>query len=387
MFISTVPWMDGIYISGSEGWFITGRENALMYMEMETNVLKFVSQLPPKECILRGFSNCMKYEDKLVCIPYMATFFFVYLMRERRYVKTSVENPDNIYLQIVCHMEKDGVMYAVSWTLKQMIVIDLTSLCVIKQYAICSEEDSIWASVFAGSKLYSTSLKDNSIFITDIREYITLRKKLPDNIGKILRIVYHNGYLYLSGTQKEIYIWDCQQKLEIVKGFPEEFGEYIFNSNENTAILDCTAKEYENSCFLYEIAVGDKIWFIPFKTNKVLYIEEKKQKLETLELSAENEDRESLKNRLFKSKYLFEYIRENRYIGLYSLKNLCLFEIDSETLEVQYLQIQMHEDDYKKYENSKYKLEIYENCSNTDIIVEGNKNIYLRDFLEYIDMD
>ena len=66
---------------------------------------------------------------------------------------------------------------------------------------------------------------------------------------------------------------------------------------------------------------------------------------------------------------------------------MCLFEIDSETLEVQYLQIQMHEDDYKKYENSKYKLEIYENCSNTDIIVEGNKNIYLRDFLEYIDMD
>ena len=48
---------------------------------------------------------------------------------------------------------------------------------------------------------------------------------------------------------------------------------------------------------------------------------------------------------------MFEYIIDNRYLGLYSLKNKCILEID--TIELKY--------EYKKYNynmNDKYLMEI-----------------------------
>lgn len=386
MFMKTVPWMDSICINETKGWFIASEENALMYMEMESNIFKFVSQIPQKRNKERDFFGCVKYGDKLICIPYEMTFFLVYLIQERRYIKIIVNNPGNIPLRIACHMEKDGVMYAVSWTMKQMIEIDLIHLKVKKQYTICGKEDLMGPSVFGGSNLYSISLKDNCIFITDFKEYKTSKKNMPINIGKIQRITYHNGRIYLTGNRKEIYIWDCEHEIRIIDDFPEKFGEYNFNPSKKKAILDYMTKEFDHTCFLYEVVVGDKIWFIPFKTNKTLYIDEKTQELQTFELQAEDEDRESLKNRLLESKYLFEYVRENRYLGLYSLKNLCLLEIDSETLEVKYLQIHMNECDYRHYENSRRVFEVYKKCSKANIIVEDYEKMNIKDFLDYLSM-
>ncbi len=46
----------------------------------------------------------------------------------------------------------------------------------------------------------------------------------------------------------------------------------------------------------------------------------------------EEQTEENIKEQLLGHKYLLEYVRENRYIGLFSLKNKWVFEIDAKNL-------------------------------------------------------
>ena len=48
-----------------------------------------------------------------------------------------------------------------------------------------------------------------------------------------------------------------------------------------------------------------------------------------MEIDGEDETKNSFTLRGIKNKYLLEYVKENRYIGLFSLKNNYILEIDS----------------------------------------------------------
>ena len=78
-------------------------------------------------------------------------------------------------------------------------------------------------------------------------------------------------------------------------------------------------KEYELPAFLFSVVAGDYVWFIPFQTNKIMYADKKTCQLHVFEADGENETKQSLLGRIaLGSKYILEYVRENRYIGLFS---------------------------------------------------------------------
>lgn len=54
--------------------------------------------------------------------------------------------------------------------------------------------------------------------------------------------------------------------------------------------------------------------------------------LGVLEIEEEHETEESLMKRGNAFKYMYEYIRQNRYIGVYSNKNQNIFEIDTSVM-------------------------------------------------------
>lgn len=136
----------------------------------------------------------------------------------------------------------------------------------------------------------------------------------------------------MSGYSKDIYIWSKgDNKLERVNNFPRTFGIYNFETNDRP-ILDCAMEVYELPAFGYSVVSGDYIWFIPGQTNKIVYINKVNYQLCTFEIEEENETRESLRlgRRSISTKYLLEYVRDGRYIGLFSLKHNRILEIDTE---------------------------------------------------------
>jgi hypothetical protein len=77
----------------------------------------------------------------------------------------------------------------------------------------------------------------------------------------------------------------------------------------------------DNQIFHSIITAGDKIWFIPLQTNEILYVEKGTMKINAYPVDNEQQSEESLQNQFWKYKYMLDYVRNDRYIGLFSLKN------------------------------------------------------------------
>ena len=79
--------------------------------------------------------------------------------------------------------------------------------------------------------------------------------------------------------------------------------------------------------FIDAIGVGDCIFFIPFQMNEIIYIDRNTYETNYFEVDDENET-EFTWLRNMRQKYVVEYVRENRYLCLFSFKNRRFIEID-----------------------------------------------------------
>ena len=148
----------------------------------------------------------------------------------------------------------------------------------------------------------------------------------------------HDGEkFWLSGYCKEVYIWDSlTNKINIVNGFPRDFGIYDF-TEETDGKANCIASEYKRFAFIHSVTLGENIWFIPYITNKIIYVNKYTYQIHTFEVNEEDETKESiLSRRNLWYKYLLEYVKDERYLGLYSIKNNCMMEIDTVKMTYEY---------------------------------------------------
>lgn len=65
-----------------------------------------------------------------------------------------------------------------------------------------------------------------------------------------------------------------------------------------------------------------------------------------------------------------------------NLENLTLTRIKIKL----YLIVQVNEGDYRHYENSRHLFKVYTKCSITNIILEDNEKVSLKDYLYYLNM-
>ena len=97
-------------------------------------------------------------------------------------------------------------------------------------------------------------------------------------------------------------------------------------------MLNPVEKSENGPLFLFSLSAGKFIWLIPFQTNEILYIDRDTFQVKKFPVKEEEQTENDINNQLLQHKYLLEYVRENRYIGLFSLKNKWIFEIDSVNL-------------------------------------------------------
>lgn len=228
----------------------------------------------------------------------------------------------------------DDKIFVVSTGLKKIIEIDAESK-EIRNYYIVSTDEKIACSVMADGIIYTVSQSGNKIFFFDIEKRETGLYELPGGQKKMHTICYTDGAFWMSGYGKEIYVWNKENNtIKIIDHFPAKFGVYHFN-NYMGGGLDCRGIEYEMPAFWYVVALGDYVWFIPLRTNKIIYVDRKTYGVHLFEIPEEEETKESLQNWMtIWCKYLLEYVRDGRYLVLYSMKKQCILEVD--TLEMKY---------------------------------------------------
>lgn len=325
MIISNIfPWSDNWWIEGSKAWFIIGAKNVLCCFDMDKNECDVMVEIP--ECSgskFRIVALCMKYRDDIYCFPVSGSNIWVYSVGSGTFSKINIANQRMAGLEMHDFWEYDGKIFVVSIGIRRIFEINTEKKRIENDYAL-GQGERIARSVKDGTAIYTLSGMFQRIYRFDLLTKETTTYELPQIERKYSTICFDEAGFWLGGYRKEICRWNKEENT--IDIYADLF-EKDMDDNE-----DAISEEPEIPLFLCAITVGKYHWFIPFQMNEIIYVDREYRKVDKLEIAEEIGSKESISARkIFKAKYILEYIREDRYIGLFSIKNNQIVEIDAET--------------------------------------------------------
>ncbi len=323
-------WSDNWYIDNNEAWFVDGERDILCCLNLKSNTCDYAVKIPNSNLDeFRLNSRCIKFENEVFCMPDKGERIWVYNLNDRYFQQIDIKNPNKVRISIVDFWEYDNKLFAVSIGLKQVIEINIDKKVIDNYYALCdTPEKQIAKSIKVGMNIYCVSAVSNHIYQFDLKIKKSTVYTIPKAEGGFYTISFDGCKFWLSGYRKEIYIWDKENNsTNILRDFPRQFGIYNFARNEKY-ILDCERTVYDTPAFIESRVAGNYIWFIPFQTNKIIYVDRVTFQVNVLE-NEENESISSLSSYYLAHKYLVLYMEDDRYIGLFSFKDNSVLEIDA----------------------------------------------------------
>ncbi len=329
-------WSDGIDLEEKEGWFSGCEWNALFKVDFETNEFRYIHKF--KDYGIennRKNSLCKKYGDKIFCFPVYGDKIWIYHISQKDF--SAIEMPRKringnlLFSQVFLYKNR---IYAVSRGMCAVLRIDVDKEIICDVIDIPKDRGALSGNWIQCENKVLGVYRDRPTVIEIDVDLKTIRYyDVPGIKGGFSTISFIQDDIFvLSGYQKEIYIWNVEiNKADILTEFPKDFGRYVICDENDRLMIDYEIKENKEALFLEGIDMGKYIWFIPFRTNKIVYLDKETYKIGTLEIENEEESFESWK-RPINCKYQRQYLYENRIIGIYSFKNREILEIDTTTL-------------------------------------------------------
>lgn len=386
-------WSDNWWIEENNAWFVDGERDILFKMDLSTNQGEFIARLPNDlDLKFRQNSRCIKYKNDIICMPYLGKYIWIYHMN--KFEKITIENSTGMNILINNFWQFENKLFAISIGLKQIIEINIEQRKIDSYYSLNDRDIQIAGSIKVENKIFLVSAVSNQIYEFDLKTKKWIEYGLKSIQDKLYAICFDGSKFWLSGYNKAVYLWDKERNsVEIIKDFPESFGIYDYTGN-NKDLLDYETTVYDTPVFIDIKFLGKYIWFIPFKTNKIIYINKDTFEISNLNMINEYETKDTLIRNHMAHKYLVLYIREDRYIGLFSFKNWNVFEIDTLNLQIEnkrYFFSSQCLTEISKYiicnEYNYFDKEIYQNAllmNNISIIGSQFKNIGLRIYESFI---
>lgn len=331
-------WGDNWWIEGDKAWFVWGMENILFCINMSTGKCELAVCIPddnPTKFRLTPY--CVKCGKYIFCMPGLGRSIWAYDLECQNFSKIDIDNPDKGQLGFEFWVWENKLFAVSSGELRKILEINISKKKIDNYYTICTE-GKLARSVMEGNAIYILSVEADRIYQFDLKTKAMRTYILPDIKGKLWTICFDGEKFWLSGFQKEIYVWDQNTNMiNTITDFPEGFGVYDFTRETATGEADCMSENYEYHMFNFSVLAGNKVWFIPYNANKILYADKGMHELHSFDIDEENETKESIMARTSLGyKYLLGYVKDDRYLGLFSIKNNCMLEIDAVEMRYSY---------------------------------------------------
>ena len=326
------------YVENNKAWYIDIERSILFSVEIDTQKCEFEAKIPGEGANSnesRMVSVCIKYEDSIFCMPDNNKYILVYQLSDKKFSKIEIDNPDNERIFILSSYLYEDRIFAISYGLKKLVEIDADNKTISNYYTFDTDEILPVVTV-CGRVIYSLLHHIGQLICFDMKNKETTSYMLPD-ISRRFNTVCCDGERYwFSGYRNEVYVWNRMNgTMDIIDGFPQGFGmgDRVYKA-EGIDISEHKKDEYDLPAFMYSVALEGHTWFIPCLTNKILYADHNTFKIEEFKIDDESGAGLSSSSENFHGKYVLEYVREERYIGLFSTKNKCIYEIDAKEMEV-----------------------------------------------------
>lgn len=338
-------WSDNWWFDNGEAWFVAGDMNILFFMK--GNEAYYVSQIPSETVFeFRKNPRCIKNGDVIFCFPDEGEYIWCYHLNNNSWTSICVENPKKIRLLCSNIFFVQNKFYIVSIGLKKVIEVDVLALKIDMYYDLQAKEIS--GAVLVNDYIYIVDSHSTAIYKFNCVDKTINKQTLVQLDDHIKTISFDGDKFWMSGNKKKIYIWEEKlNKVRALEDFPKDFGIYNF-SGEGRVLLNKEDSMFEVPMFLYSVFVDQYIWFIPFQTNEILYVNKDIQKIEKFALDNEEHTDENVKTQMLGHKYILEYVKENRFIGIYSLKNKWIVEIDAKELTYRILDCKLSDDSFSR---------------------------------------
>lgn len=323
----------------TEAWMICAYTNILFKFDTNNMKYKYVALLPENGIEYNNFhSRCVKYENRIYCLPSKGQDIYIYdtdLKVFRKIIVRSV-NDGGLSFEKLC--VREHILYAISYGLKQIFKIDMQEEKVISRHLIADGATLLNKAICYGNKIYVISNEQASLFEYDLdKEILKCIHLCDEKISKkgFTVVGVEGGQVWLCGYDNKVYMWDMMEGfISRYLELPNDIMFYDFSNNGKLYMDKGDNDYYFQECVFFE----NSIWFIPYQTNKLLYVKGHENIIR--ELYIEEETTSSLR-RQFKRKYNVVRKVDEKYFVLKSFKNECYYKIDveNETIETKSIDV------------------------------------------------
>ena len=333
-------------LDGSTGWFVAFIRNVLYKYDTQKNMLSIVSFIPTKNEDPYQYVSCVKKGDQIYCFPEYESSIWCYDVISEQWKKISICESDDIPAMIFLLGEYSGVCYFFSCTYKTLYGFDLQAGKVIESYLLDVEVTCKYYihGIISDGKVYLV-LGGTSLYEFDLETHIQKEYIFPDFGDILFRIEADGDTFWIIGKKQCVYRWKKgNDEIRVLMEFPKEISLYDYEKKMKITEFDCNAK----GLFVFNSihCLNGKIWIIPMSASKIVYFAKDDMVIKVFDISEDEETERTLdlRYRRVAAKYALMYIRQERYLGIYSCRNKQIFEID--TSEMTYQTIHYDMDQY-----------------------------------------
>lgn len=322
----TFIWSENWWIEKNKAWFVEQTNNMLFCVNLDTGECEEAIDIPDSGLDKYKLTPyCVKCNNDIFCIPGRGQNIWIYNLEDKQFSKICFDKPENSQGVFELWNWQDKV-FLTPVRMNKIIELDTCQGRITNSYTIC--EDSIVRSTFTGDSIFLLSSKSNKVYQFNCSTKHIKVYTLPDIGRKFFNISFDGKRFILSGYEKELYTWNCESnRLAVINDFSVNFAMYDLFSEANAELV-----HGQTPTFFYARAVGDYVWFIPGRANNIVYMNKKNGELAIFEIPEET----SLSLTAGLPQYLWEYVRDDRYIGLFSARNNRVVEIDTKELRYQW---------------------------------------------------
>lgn len=340
----TFIWSDGWWIEGTKAWFICGTSNTLFCVDMNIGKCEKVVCVPDEgEGTYRLNPYCVKCGRDIYCIPGSGQSIWIYNLDDKTFIELNIKKLPRRQQHGSQYWVLDDKLFIIVGNWNRVIEVNTDQGTISDYYIIC-ENDSICCGVLAEDNIYALSSKSCKIYQFDILTKKVKTHLLPGIKKRLAGICFDGERFWLSGYENEVYVWDREKGNLTTINFSE-----IFKVDCIDRDMERTTDNQVSSVFNRIIAVGEYIWFIPIHERKIIYANKQTTELSMFEIYEEDRMSAAVSRAQCIGNYILEYVRDDRYIGLFSAKNRRILEIDTKKLIYQWKEYYFSEQCLQQY--------------------------------------
>lgn len=317
----TFIWSEGWWIEDAKAWFVDGTSNTLFSVDLETGECSKVKCIPDfDKNTFRLTPVCVKCAKDIFCIPGYGKNIWVYNVEDESFTEIDTDKPER-FQWVVQFWILDDMLFIAAANWNKIIEVNIRQKIITNYYMIC-ENDSIRGSVLVDGNIYAVSSKFSKVYQFNLATKKVDTYLLPNMAKNLTTICFDGEKFWLSGYRDELYIWDKEKSsLITINNLP---GNYEINDN--------------TPLFYRSVFVGGYIWFIPIRSSKILYSNKENSILSVFKIYEEDETKDDIcwGEAWGIGNYVLEYVREDRYMGLFSARSGRILEIDTKELKYQW---------------------------------------------------